>query len=161
MAKALLSVSDRFWSKAIPEPNSGCWLWTGAVNSNGYGSFGIGSRKDKTRKIVTASRLAYQLTHGEVTDQLHILHSCDNALCVNPDHLSAGTRSRNMQEAYDRGMQPFRGGSQNSRAKLTDDIVREIRKNKISGPKLAKELGCSTQIIYAARSGKTWRHVDG
>jgi hypothetical protein len=26
---------DRFWSKCMPEPNSGCWLWLGAVGSSG------------------------------------------------------------------------------------------------------------------------------
>jgi len=34
---------DRFWSKCIPEPNSGCWLWFGANNGVGYGIVG-GSR---------------------------------------------------------------------------------------------------------------------
>lgn len=29
---------DRFWDKIEPEPNSGCWLWIGALRTNGYGT---------------------------------------------------------------------------------------------------------------------------
>ena len=28
-----------------PEPNSGCWLWTGAMSGSGYGAISIGPRK--------------------------------------------------------------------------------------------------------------------
>ena len=28
---------DRFWAKVYPEPNTGCWLWSGATTGNGYG----------------------------------------------------------------------------------------------------------------------------
>ena len=26
---------ERFWEKVSPEPNSGCWLWTGADDGGG------------------------------------------------------------------------------------------------------------------------------
>jgi hypothetical protein len=30
------SVIERFWDKVSPEPNTGCWFWTGTLRSNGY-----------------------------------------------------------------------------------------------------------------------------
>jgi len=29
---------DRFYEKLIPEPNSGCWIWIGAITKLNYGS---------------------------------------------------------------------------------------------------------------------------
>lgn len=31
------SILDRFEAKVMVDPNSGCWLWTGAIQSKGYG----------------------------------------------------------------------------------------------------------------------------
>ncbi len=32
----------RFWLYVIPEPLSGCWLWSGAANVHGYGRIHVG-----------------------------------------------------------------------------------------------------------------------
>ncbi len=45
-----------FWSYVIPEPNSGCWLWSGNITGNGYGSF-----RDHDGLLVAAHQRAYAL----------------------------------------------------------------------------------------------------
>ena len=100
-----MNLQDRFLKKIIPEPNSGCWLWDGA-SSGGYGRIGIGSRSDGTRKSVLATKVSFELHKGTLPNGLQVLHICDTPSCVNPDHLYAGTRSQNMQDAWDRGRQP-------------------------------------------------------
>jgi hypothetical protein len=32
------TLAERFEQKYIPEPNSGCWLWTASINYLGYGT---------------------------------------------------------------------------------------------------------------------------
>src|SRR5882672_10518509 len=74
-------------------PISGCWIWTGALNSRGYGRFRNEGR------MVLAHRESFKAFKGS-TRGLHVLHRCDVPSCVNPDHLWLGTQSENMLDAY-------------------------------------------------------------
>lgn len=88
---------ERFWRKVMPEPMSGCWLWTGYSVPLGYGQFWDGSRHS------TAHRFSYELHKGPVPAGLYIDHKCSNPYCCNPDHLDAVTQSENMLRASARG----------------------------------------------------------
>lgn len=94
------SIEDRFWEKV--QKTEGCWLWTGTQNGRGYGSIHDGRRE--TRRTLKAHRVSYELAHGvEVPSTLEVMHSCDNRLCVNPDHLSVGTKADNMRDMSAKG----------------------------------------------------------
>jgi hypothetical protein len=84
-----MAMLDRFLSKTIPEPNSGCLLWTAHVSKDGYGRFGIG------RIAHEAHRVAYKLFKGEIPQGLCVDHICKVRSCVNPNHLRLLTREDN------------------------------------------------------------------
>lgn len=80
-----------------------CWLWEGGLYPNGYGRIRSGPAVLGEQ---LAHRVAYERFVGPIPDGLHICHRCDIKNCVRPDHLFAGTRKDNMQDAVQKGRMP-------------------------------------------------------
>ena len=152
------SLIDRVFSLCIPEPTSGCWLWLGSTNGR-YPQIKV------KRKNVYAHRISCESVYGSLGD-LNALHKCDNALCVNPDHLYPGTQKQNVDDCRKRGRlaggaKNPQKGSQRPLAKLTEADVVEILRSSEKGVDLAKKYGVSTGIISEIKSRKRWKHVNG
>ncbi len=86
---------ERFAEKYIPEPNTGCWLWTGAVSSRGYGQIHSGPGRDSGR-LLYAHRVSYEMEYGPIGAGLELDHLCRVPCCINPRHLRAVTHKENM-----------------------------------------------------------------
>ncbi len=84
---------DRFWSKVIQEPISGCWLWIGATNRGGYGVIGNGPRGSGNS---LTHRFSFRALGGSIAAGLELDHLCRVRSCCNPDHLEPVTRSTNI-----------------------------------------------------------------
>lgn len=82
---------DRFWNKAIPEPNSGCWLWTGASHPSGYGQIVWKGR------VRVAHAVAFESIVGDTPRGLVLDHLCCTKSCVNPAHLEPVTFGENIR----------------------------------------------------------------
>lgn len=72
-----------------PEPNTGCWVWTGSADPRGYGHVMI------KRKCNMAHRVVYELLVGPIPEGLQLDHLCHNPWCVNPEHLEPVTPTQN------------------------------------------------------------------
>lgn len=136
---------------SIPEPNSGCWLWLGSLNSWGYGRFG----KDKPER--QAHRLSYVTFVGPIPVGARVLHRCDMPCCVNPNHLWLGTDSDNVRDALRKGRHVAPKGEQQAASKLTWHAAAEIRSSSETISELARRFGVSRRAIRFVKDGKTWR----
>lgn len=87
--KEKMSIQQRFESYYIPEPNSGCWLWLGSLDKDGYGRF-------FTFQTDRAHRYSYATAVAPIPDNMVIDHLCRVRCCVNPSHMRVVTNVENV-----------------------------------------------------------------
>ncbi|RSN12851.1 hypothetical protein DMB42_11780 [Nonomuraea sp. WAC 01424] len=102
----LIGAIVSFWSQ-VRRDGDRCWLWTGELNSTGYGRLEWWSGAKRER--ILAHRLAYLLFTGDDIAGLVVRHDCDTPLCCNPAHLRSGTQADNIQDAIERNRANFDG----------------------------------------------------
>lgn len=73
--------------------SGGCWLWTGAVTGNGYGTIQIDNEQ------LSVHVVAAKIWLPDYNDKLWMLHKCDVRRCFNPEHLFQGTNRDNQLDA--------------------------------------------------------------
>lgn len=94
--------ASELWDR-VAKRATGCWEWTGGVNSGGYGSMRLGPKRPGGRPQVRPHRFAYYLANGPIPAGYIIRHTCDNPRCCNPAHLIAGTDADNAHDRAARG----------------------------------------------------------
>lgn len=158
------ALEERFWSKVdkqgpIPEhrPELGpCWIWIGCKDNEGYGRFYI-----HHDSYIRANRYALIIKNGYIKQWA--LHHCDNPSCVRLDHLYDGDQKDNTRDFIERKRFVPQKGELNHYARVTEKIVRKIRKLYNTGNYSQLQLanmfnvsrGCITGIIHNIN----WKHV--
>lgn len=82
---------ERVEARISPEPNTGCWLWTGARTHLGYGRV-LWEGKNRY-----AQRVIYALLRRPIPAGLQLDHLCRVPACVNPQHLEVVTQRENLR----------------------------------------------------------------
>jgi hypothetical protein len=95
--KRVATAAERFSERYVLDPETGCWLWTGATTNNGYAMIRAAGRQ------VYAHRLAYELFVGPIAPGMHLDHvharGCRHKHCVNPTHLEPVEPAENTRRA--------------------------------------------------------------
>jgi hypothetical protein len=154
-----------FINQIIKQEN-GCWEWQGLKNHSKYGYF----TDFETRKKIFSHRYSYKTFRGEITENFHVCHTCDNPKCCNPAHLFLGTDKDNMQDCKNKGRtakgdKVARKGEDNKNSIFTEELVFQIRKMCSEGLKdreISNRLGSDKYSIYqinAIRHRRSWKHI--
>lgn len=71
------------------DPKTGCWIWCGDKNADGYGFLSIGGKRQY------AHRMTYSLFRSGISFPMQLDHLCRNPTCCNPWHLELVTSREN------------------------------------------------------------------
>ena len=132
---------------------TGCW----ECNSHAPDSSGYPRIQGKERRI---SRLMYSIHKGEIPSGMVVRHTCDNRLCINPEHLLIGTVQDNIQDAVIRGrLKGLKVKYPTKPVKITGDaeeIEAAIFSGKYSQDSIAEVYGISKGTIWRIKKGVSW-----
>ena len=103
------------------------------------------------------NRIIFEICFGPIPEDLILRHTCDNRMCINPEHLLLGTRHDNMTDMVMRGRQSR--GEQLPHTKLTSAQVKEIFLSSEHNYILAERFNISRPSISRIRNGYGWRHI--
>lgn len=87
-------IERRFFEKV--HMTSGCWVWTGGLDTKGYSHMLV-----HDRKWVSGHVISYTNIVGPIPEGMELDHLCRNPRCVRPDHLEPVTHRVNTQRAHD------------------------------------------------------------
>jgi hypothetical protein len=147
---------DKKWKLS----ESGCWLWTGTTRkpSKKYVyRYGVIRVKHGARgcgvpsEFMRAYKVSWMLHCSDIPAGAHVLHKCNNPMCVNPDHLYLGDHKTNMRDMALSG--------RHGKLKVTNAQALEIRASKEPTKVLCERYGLERSTVKGIRNGKARNHL--
>ena len=161
---------EHFYRRVSVE-KTGCWHWTGGKRSrDNYGAMHVGGNNQ-----MLAHRVSWLIYNGHIPDGLHVCHTCDNPICVNPNHLFLGDDAVNMGDCRAKGRtatgdsngmrkhpESTPKGSRNGSSRLNELQVLEmiqLFKQGMPTPELGHRFGVAQATAQDIISGRGWKHI--
>ena len=132
-----------------------CWVWTAAKTRQGYGQFGYKGM------MTGAHRVSFELYRELIPKGLFVLHRCNNASCVNPDHLYLGTNADNMLDRKNSGRTYKPKGTAHHNSVFSEEQLKLLKEMYATGVNTHRALAfkfrvSKTTVSYALK-GTTYQ----
>lgn len=132
---------------------NGCWIWQKCVKEHDYGII-----RAKRRNYL-AHRLSYEVFKNKKPGKKYVCHTCDNPLCINPDHLFLGDQTKNMLDAKIKKRMVHGENHYNRKLSITQVIeIRKLLSIGFSQRRIAKIFNVSGSCISGIAINKTWKN---
>src|SRR5580693_8603740 len=94
----MTDLQEYIYSQLVPDPETGCLLWTGRTSPSGYGRIKIGGRELQVHRVV------WELDNEPIPDGLVVDHvydrGCRHKNCANTAHLEPVTERENILRSF-------------------------------------------------------------
>jgi hypothetical protein len=111
------------------EDRGSCKIWQGSKRSSGRNGQAFYPSMRYMGKTIAVTRYIKGVLLGESIEGLCVMHTCDNTLCLNPEHLIVGTHSDNMRDKLAKGRDPNKSKTHCKEGHLFDEENTIYRKN--------------------------------
>lgn len=128
------ALKDRLWAKVNKGDVNECWVFNGSKDAKGYGRIIV----DGSTKL--AHRMMYIVVNGDISNELIVMHTCDNPPCCNPNHLKIGTRADNNADRENKGRGKYSSGDDHPNIALKEYQMQDIRRKYA-------EKGCTQAML--------------
>ena len=166
--------NDQFWkfyhSHTVRMDN--CIEWSGAFDKNEVPKY---SATWNGKRGISARRIVYKASIGELADDMCVVPVCQNKRCVRQSHMKKVSKEESLALAWNNAahgnehgwakhpeLRPF--GSRNGQSKLSESDVSDIRKmhtrGNITQVELARKFGVKKSTVCSVINRKTWTHVE-
>ncbi len=118
-----------------------CWLYAGAINSDGYGIVFDG------KKQLRAHRVMYEHLNGEIPDGMYSDHLCRVRACINPIHIELVDNITNIM----RGDAPSAQNARKTHCNKGHEFTKETMHVRKNGWRICKECHATWMRAYRAK----------
>ncbi|MBF0256632.1 MAG: hypothetical protein HQL47_09290 [Gammaproteobacteria bacterium] len=66
-------------------PENACWEWQGQISNSGHGRIMLSD--ENGRRLLSAEQASFIAFHQDLPEGAGVRQTCNNRLCVNPEHL--------------------------------------------------------------------------
>lgn len=122
------------------DPKTGCHLWQGCLNKDGYGIYAYAGSQRAVHRVVWC--IHNRVDIRTIRRSIQVIQVCEEKTCVNPLHL----KKRHWSD----------------RAKLCDADIRELRREWAGGATqvaLQRKWGLAASTVWKIVHHVSWQHV--